>query len=214
MSSTERISLLALAAVMLFNCPLRADFITIPQPTAAYVNATTRLIFTDSDGTLIGGSTASGETLIYSTDLVEYTVPTSWAAWGTPPAVESSTPRVASTDGASSLAISLSNPVKIFGFELEPDNFAVEQTTAAFYSGSTLVGTIDLFPDGNAGALLYAASTHTDPFTKVVITNLEGDDFAIAEERFALVVPEPATLLLLFPVLAVFVGLRRSSAKS
>lgn len=212
MSSTGRVSLLALAAAALVNCPLRADFITIPQPTSAYENATTRLIFTDSDGTLIGGSAASGETVIYSTDLVEYTVPASWSSWGAPPAVETSMPRVGFTDGNSSLAISLSQPVRIFGFELEPDNQAVEQTTAAFYSGSTLVGTIDLSPNGNAGALLYAASTHTDPFTRVVISNLQGDDFAIAQERFALVVPEPATLFLLIPLLAVG-ALRRSSSK-
>jgi hypothetical protein len=213
MSSTGRITLLAVAAAALLDCPLRADFITIPQPTDAYVNATTRLIFTDSDGTIIGGSTASGETAIYSSNLVEYTVPTTWTSWATPPAVETSTPRVGFTDGVSSLAISLSQPVKIFGFELEPDNLASEQTTAAFYSGSTLVGTIDLSPDGNAGALLYAASTHTDPFTRVVITNLEGDDFAIAQERFVLAVPEPATLILLIPLLAAFAALRRSSAE-
>jgi hypothetical protein len=211
MFRNSRIILLALAAAALLNCPLRADFITFPQPIDAYENATTRLIFTDPDGTIIGGSVGSGETAIYSSNLVEYTVPTSWSSWGTPPAVETSTPRVGSTGDASSLTISLSQPAKIFGFELAPDNQVVEQTTAAFYSGSTLVGTIDLSPDGNAGALLYAASTHTDPFTSVVITNLEGDDFAIAQERFAIVVPEPATLLLLIPLLAAFIVLRRSS---
>jgi hypothetical protein len=204
MFSTARIGLLVLAAAVLPKPALRADFVTISQPTAAYVNGTTPLVFTDSDGTIIGGGSIGGETLIYSSNLVEDTVPASWSAWGTPPAVETSTPRVGFTNGASSLGISLINPAKIFGFELAPNNQAVEQTTAAFYSGSTLVGTIDLFPDGNDGALLYAASTATNPFTRVLITNLDGGDFAIAQERFVLAVPEPATLVLLIPA---FVGL-------
>jgi hypothetical protein len=167
------------------------------------------LVFTDSDGTLIAGGSAGGETVLYSSDLVEYTVPTSWVAWGTPPAVETSTPRVGFTNGISSLSISLITPAKTFGFELGPDKQTSEDTIAAFYSGSTLVGTIDRFPDGNGGALLYAASTTTNPFTSVVITNLEGDDFAVAQERFALAVPEPAPLLLLIPAFAGFAFLRR-----
>jgi hypothetical protein len=98
------------------------------------------------------------------------------------------------------LTITLSAPARIFGFELSPDLYFPEETTADFYSGSKLVGTIDLFPSGNNGALLFAASTTTDPFTSVVINNLEGDDFAIARQRFAPAatpVPEPSTFLLL-----------------
>ncbi len=211
MFPTARIGLLALTAAALPKCALRADFIPILQPTIAYLNGTTRLAFTDPDQTIIGGGSIGGETLIYSSDLVEYTVPTSWATWGSPPAVETSRPRVGFTNGISSLGISLIKPVRAFGLEVEPDNPAVEETTAAFYSGSTLVGTIDRFPNGNAGAVLYAAFTTTTPFTRVVITNLDGDDFAIAQERFTLAVPEPATLLLLFPALAIFALLARTS---
>jgi hypothetical protein len=209
MLPSARIGLLALAAAIVPKPALLADFVTISQPDAAYVGGTTRLAFTDSDGTMIAGGSAGGETLIYSSNLVEYTVPSSWAAWGTPPAVETSTPRVGFTNGVSSLGISLINPAKIFGFELEPDDLATQETTAAFYSGSLLVGTIDLFPDGNGGALLYAASTTTNPFTRVVITNLAGRDFAIAQERFALAVPEPGTLVLLIAALAALALLGR-----
>ncbi len=208
MFSTARIGLLALAAAVVLSPALRADFITIPQPTSAYLSGTTQLVFTDSDGTLIGGGAIGGETLVYSSDLVEYTVPSSWAAWGTPPSVETSTPRIGFTDGVSALSINLTDPARTFGLEIEPDDQAVEETTAAFYSGSTLVGTIDRFPNGNGGALLYAASTSTNPFTRVVITNLDGDDFAVAQERFALATPEPATLVLLIPALLGLVLLR------
>jgi hypothetical protein len=208
MFPTARIGLLGLAAAVLLCPTLRADFITISQPTAAYLSGTTLLVFTDPDGTLVGGGASGGEALVYSSDLVEYTVPTSWAAWGTPPAVETSTPRVGFTNGVSTLGIRLTVPAKTFGVEVEPDNHALEQTAAAFFSGSTLVGTIDLSPDGNGGALLFAASTTTNPFTSVVITNLKGHDFAIAEERFAVAVPEPATLLLLIPAFAALALLR------
>ncbi len=180
------------------RCPLRADFIPITQPAPAYISGTTLVDFTDPDTTLLGAVSAGKQMLVYNNDLEELTVPASWAAWGKPPDVETATPRVGFTSGNSSLVIGLSLPVRTFGLEVEPDNGAREQTTAAFYDGPNLVGTIDLFPDGNGGALLFAASTTTSPFTSVVITNLTGDDFAIARQRFALVqTPEPATFSLL-----------------
>ena len=63
-----------------------------------------------------------------------------------------------------------------------------------------------------AGALLFAASTTTDPFTSVVINNLDGDDFAIARQRFTLAsvaTPEPATSGLLGAALAALFFLKR-----
>ncbi len=132
MLSTARITLLTLAAALLLCPALRADFITISQPTASYVNGTTLLGFTDPDGTLIAGGSAGGETLIYSSNLLEYTVPTSWTAWGQPPAVETSTPRVGYTNDVSSLDISLVKPASTFGFELEPDNRVAEETIRRF----------------------------------------------------------------------------------
>lgn len=125
-------------------------------------------------------------------------MPVNWNNWNSPPAVETPTPRVGFTIGLSSLTISFSKAQNTFGLEIEPDQFATEETTAAFFGGSKLVGTIDLFPNGNAGALLFAASTSTDPFTRIVITNLDGDDFAIARQRFgtAALIPEPGALAL------------------
>ncbi len=218
MFSNARIVLFSLAAATLACSSLRADFLTIAQPSAAYVSATTLLDFTDPDASLVGGVSGHGETLIYSSNLVEYTVPSSWSGWGTPPAVETSTPRIGFTNSVPSLLISLTAPASTFGVEIEPDNFAAEETTAAFYSGSTLVGTIDLSPDGNSGALLFAASTTTNPFTSIAITNLESDDFAIARQRFALAAtatPEPSTFMLLGPaLLAAAFFLRRARRPS
>ncbi len=197
LSFSNKIRALALVG---FTCVcLRADFVTIPQPTASYVSSTNLLDFTDPEGEIVGGISDGIETALYNNSLTEYTVPLNWTNWAAPPAVETSVPRVGFTDGFSSLLISLTRPVTTFGFESEPDTWAQEETTASFYSGQTLVGTIDLLPNGNAGALLYAASTTTNPFTSVLIVNLADDDFAIARQRYTLasVAPEPATFLLI-----------------
>jgi hypothetical protein len=213
MSARLRVALLAVTAV--FSCAsLRADFIPISQPSASYVNGTTLLDFTDPDFNFVDSLSGGGVTLTYDTSLDVRTVPTTWSAWGAPPAREMSTPRVGYTEGLPTLTISLSSAATTFGLEVEPDIFTTEETTVDFFSGSTLVGTIDLFPDGNAGALLFAASTTTDPFTSIVINNLEGDDFAIARQRFTLVpAPEPGTLALFALPAAVLYGIQRLRRK-
>ncbi|MDQ2713258.1 MAG: PEP-CTERM sorting domain-containing protein, partial [Acidobacteriota bacterium] len=180
---------------------------------------TTLLDFTDPDYTLTSTLTGGGETLSYDNPLDERTVPVNWATWGSPPATETATPRVGYTDGLSTLTISLSKPASTFGFEIEPDAPAAEETTADFYSGSKRAGVIDLFPNGTSGALLFAASTSTNPFTSVVITNLAPDDFAIARQRFTLAsastVPEPSSLFLLgSSLLGAVAFLRRSRKRS
>jgi PEP-CTERM motif len=136
----------------------------------------------------------------FSNPQSENNVPNSWATWNCPPATESCTPNVLWNQGFSSLTITLTSAANIVGFELEPDNFAVEETTAQFFNGGTLLGTIDLFPNGSAGALLFAAQSDQN-ITSVVITNLAGDDFAIAQLRAGHVgggtTPEPGTMVLL-----------------
>ena len=135
----------------------------------------------------------------FSNPQSENNVPNSWATWGSPPATESSTPNVLWNEGFNTLTLTFS-PASIVGFELEPDNFAVEEVTAQFFDGTNLVGTIDLSPNGSAGALLFAAQTD-QAFTSVVITDLAGGDFAIAQLRYAPVgggtTPEPGTMVLL-----------------
>jgi hypothetical protein len=139
----------------------------------------------------------------FSTPVQVEQVPGEWATWGFPPVVESCTPQVLESSGATSITLSF-NSSTTAGVEVEPADFAVEETIANFYDGTNLVGAIDLSPNGNSGALLFAASDITDPFTSIVITNLAGDEFALAEARTSSGTPEPATLLLvacgLFPL--------------
>ena len=217
MSFGVKAALLTLAAVF-SSSPLRADFVTISQPNSAYLGSTTLVDFTDPDYTAVGFLFSGGETLRYDALLEEHTVPDTWNTWNNPPAVETATPRVGWTGAYASnpteLTISLSIPATTFGFEIGPDLAIPEATTADFYSGSKLVGTIELSPSGDTGALLFAATSYTDPFTSVVINNLEGDDFAIAQQRFE-AVPEPGTLLLLgIPLAALLVARSRRSTST
>jgi hypothetical protein len=66
--------------------------------------------------------------------------------------------------------------------------------TATFFdAGKKSLGDIKLNVSGNAGALLFAASS-TTPIVSVELKNAAGDDFAIANVRFsATPIPEPET---------------------
>src|SRR5664280_1121921 len=190
-------TLVALSALLLLSLPAFADsFNTFAQPTPGgfYVMNTTN--YGGGDGS--GGFISSLGPFSFSNPQAENNVPNSWATWGSPPATESSTPNILWNQGFNTLTITFA-PEQIMGFELEPDNFAVEEVTAQFFDGANLVGTIDLFPNGQAGALLFAAQTD-GAFTSVVITDLAGGDFAIAELRSGVPppsTPEPGTMVLL-----------------
>ena len=181
---------------LVLSLPAFAGFTTFSQPGQGnYESSTINYGGGDGSGNFI---TSLPPYINFSNPQSENNVPNSWATWGCPPATESCTPNVLWNEGFSSLTISFTEPLKTFGFELEPDNFAVEEVTAQFFNGASLVGTIDLFPNGSAGALLFAGTTDSQ-FTSVVITDLAGGDFAIAELRGAPVgtTPEPGTMVLL-----------------
>jgi hypothetical protein len=78
MSSSVRIRVGGFALAVFACLPLQADFVTIPQPTAAYVGSTRLLDFLDPEGTIVGGLSDGVETLIYNNSLTEYTVPQDW----------------------------------------------------------------------------------------------------------------------------------------
>ncbi len=186
-------TLITIAALLMIGIPVFADsFTTFAQPTAAYTGSTTN--YGGGDGSL--NQITSLGPFTFSNPQTEVNVPNSWATWNCPPATESCFPNALWNAGFSSLTITFA-PEQIMGFELEPDNFAQEEVTAQFFDGANLVGTIDLFPNGSAGALLFAAQTDGQ-FTSVVITDLAGGDFAIAQLRSGGgTTPEPSTLLLL-----------------
>jgi PEP-CTERM motif len=225
MYPNARLALLGLAAAALLCPSLRADFITIAQPTSAYTSSTTLLDFSDPGFRVISMLSGGGETLSYDNLLVVLTYPsTVFADWGSPPATETSTPRIGYTGGLSDTrTISLSKPASRFGLEIETQGYATytgekAETTADFYSGSKLVGSIGRFVDAfdSGGALLFAASTSTDPFTSVVITAPPPKDFAIARQRFTLAsVPEPSSFFLLGSALGgALAFVRRSRERS
>ena len=158
--------------------------------------------------------------LWFSTGLTVLSVPTSWPTWNCPPRTESYTPRVLATPGDSlDINIEYGYPdAKIFGFELQPTSQGTDEVLADFFSGSTLVGTVDQLVSGNGGAVLFAAVRTSYfwvngqryggfPFTDVQITDLAGHNFAIANLRAA---PEPSALLILGSgVLALVASMRR-----
>jgi len=184
-----------IALCLVLSLPAFAGFTTFGQPGDGNYEASTTN-YGGGDGS--GGFITSLGPFGFSNPMSENNVPNSWATWGCPPATESCTPNVLWNEGFNSLTITFS-PTSIIGFELEPDNFAVEEVTAQFFDGANLVGTIDLFPNGSAGALLFAAQTD-QAFTSVVITDLAGGDFAIAELRAGsppTTTPEPGTMVLL-----------------
>lgn len=171
----------------------RADFVTYGTPSPAYTGSTILLTSPASDFTNITSLTGPFMTVTFSDPVNVRTVPSGgWATWSSPPWSETSTPQVY-TPGQSSLTLTLSNPTTTFGFELEPNPFALHSYGVNFYQGLTLVGTINNIVDGSAGARLFGATTSTNWFNRVTISG--SADFAIGRIRYT-PNPEPGTLAL------------------
>ena len=185
-----------IALCLVLSLPAFAGFTTFSQPGQGNYEADTTN-YGGGDGS--GGNISSLGPFGFSTQLSERNVPGSWGTWNCPPATESCTPNVLYTQGSTSLTLTLTGNFNVVGFELEPDAFQQDEVTAQYFNGATLLGTIDLFPNGSSGALLFAAQSSSD-ITSVVITDLTSDDFAIAQLRAGNVpttTPEPGTMVLL-----------------
>lgn len=181
----------------------QAGMISITSPDAAYQAGTTLIPITEPDFTNINSLTDGSVTISFSSALNTRTVPTGgWATWSSAPDAETSTPRVAATNGVASVTFTFSQALDIFGIEIEPDPFSVFTITAEFFNGATSLGTISRDVDGNAGARLFAAdATDGDAFTSVTVSMIDG--FAIANARYAVAeVPVPATVALFSAALA------------
>jgi hypothetical protein len=200
------LAVVAVAAVGLLSLPARADFNPISQPDAAYVSSTTVLPVADPDLTVLAALSDGAQTATFTGSVETRTVPSTWGTWGSPPDTESNTPRVLFTQNASTLTIDLSLPSAILGFEAEPDDFGTHSINADFFAGGILIGSISRSVAGASGARLFAASSSTDSFDRVVITadtaGLGFPGFGIAQIRYAggtpppPNVPEPGTLAL------------------
>ena len=130
----SKLSMLVVLGALLFSLPAFADSWTIiPQPgDGGYTTMTTNYGGGDGSGNFI---TSLGP-FSFSNPQSENNVPNSWATWNCPPATESCTPNVLWNEGFSTLTITTSDQESILGFELEPDNFAVETIDAVFHSST------------------------------------------------------------------------------
>ncbi len=174
------LALVTLAIVAACVLPARAQFTPIAQPDVSYLAATTLLPISDPDFSAVSSLTDGTVTVSFDTSLVALTVPTTWASWGAPPDTASTTPRVLWTNGFTSITLTLSAPLTLFGLEAQPNTQVMSPITASFFSGASTVGSIMQNVDGNAGARLFAA-TSMGSFDRVVLSST--DDFAIAQVR-------------------------------
>jgi hypothetical protein len=221
------VSILASTACISVVPMAHAAFIVIPQPVAAYTGGTTLLSLPPA-GTVVNALTNGTFTLTFTSPdagtqvIARDAVPVGWSTWNSPPAVESSTPRVLQdlvnlTCTTCTLDLAFSSPVGTFGFEAEPDPLSIPHSiTATFFNGAATLGSIPVaFPNGNGTARLFAATTSgSDQFTSVRIT-IDGTDFAMAQLRFGQQItlptggiPEPGTVLLMLGGLAA-IGYRK-----
>lgn len=172
--------------LLLAAVPAFAQFTPIATPTAGYTSSTTLFAIAPANGVSVPSIASAGQTVSFSPTPSAQTVPGGgWSTWNSPPAVESSTPRVLAFFGATSATISLTQAARTFGFEIEPNNFGTHTITATFMSGASTLGTITLSVPGSSGALL-AAATSTPSITSVTISAPTSGGFAIAQIRFAL----------------------------
>ena len=212
-----RLSTLTIFAALLFCIPAaNAAFNQIPLPDSTYTGSTTLIPITGPDGDTILALSDANLTVSFSTAMQKFTVPDSWSNWNSPPATETSTPRVLSPADftLTTITLNFSQPLSIFGLEAEPD--ALTQgafpITLDFFNGLTLLGTVSRTIDGTSAALFAASST--TPITSVTLTvhgnsNVpEGVDPGIAQIRYAAAVPEPTTWLLVAAGFGLL-GLRR-----
>jgi hypothetical protein len=194
-----------------------AAFIQIPLPDAAYIGSTTLIPITGPDGGTTLTLSDASVTVTFSTLMQKFTAGDTWTTWGSPPAVEMSTPRVLSPADLTITTVTLvfSQPLSIFGLEAEPDalpKYGAFPLTLDFFSGVIPLGTVSNTLDGSSAAL-FAASSMT-PITSVTLTVHgnstvpEGNDPGIAQIRYALAAPQsvpeggPSTWLVVATVLA------------
>lgn len=169
----------------------------IMNPDAEYLANTTKIDISGlPKGSLQSSITDGVLTVTFSNPLEKQgPVPDGWATWSSPPFSEDPNPDVLIS--GSTLTMTLSRPVQIFGFELEPSPFGVFEYTAEFYRNGTLVESITREVDGSAGARLFARTG--EEIDEVVVTG--PFEFAIAQVRYALPSPEPLNTLIIFAIL-------------
>jgi hypothetical protein len=185
-----------------------AVFTVIPSPDAAYLGSTTYLDLSHlADFATVTSVTDGALTLNFSTTMSKYTVPDTWNTWSSVPNSQRSPSGqlpVLYSLGETSIIMNLSRAVSVFGFEAEPDRYDWYTMTARFFDPSyTLLGSITLSVNGNAGARLFAASS--SQISRVEFS-CQGCDFAVGAFRYTadtttappgtdVPIPEPDTVV-------------------
>lgn len=186
-------TLLALAA----PAAARADFIPISQPNAAYLGSTAKLDVPDS-GPPVSSLTFGDLAITLSAPMNTLG---HLSNWGTFPNVEDRSPPVIGFGvvAPSSRVLTFNEPLETFGLEMKYNLqplFTSFNLTAQFFHGDTQVGTISRRYSSSTGALLFAATDVTEPFTSVRLSAPRDSwGFLIADVRVT-AVPEPSGLAL------------------
>lgn len=106
--------------------------------------------------------------------------------WGSPPIVEGPNPHILFSDFQNSIAISLSESVKTFGFEMTPNRIgSAFDFEVFFYNEGYLIGSITKSVAVLETAKLFAATTDAS-FDYVLITANTPSGFAVGQFRYIL----------------------------
>jgi hypothetical protein len=186
-------------------------FTPISSPDAAYLASTSYIAPPIADYTNVTSISDGTQTVYFSLadgsaayPVNKRTAPGSWATWSQAPDSQrgaGDTLPVFYSNGATVLRFGLATPVNIFGFEAEPNPFAVHTMVAKFYDAAdNLLGTITRSVNGKSGARLFAAQSDV-PIAYVVFSS--DVDWAVGAFRYgnlggpSPVIPEPGTMLLM-----------------
>lgn len=153
----------------------------INRPNKLYVGHTCKFDLSGiADGTTVTSLDQCGITVTFSPSVIKASVPNSWGTWGSPPDTETATPDILTTNGADSVTISFSAPVRLSGAEAEPDPFEYHVIQASFYRPSGGMKTsVARNITGDGGARLLAMKTKN--IGSIVLSS--DTDFAFANLR-------------------------------
>jgi hypothetical protein len=163
-----------------------ASFKAFATPVAKYVSKTCVIdLSAIADGTSLTSVSGCGVTVSFSSPMTKYSVPATWATWGSPPDTESASPNVLWSEFATSITLTTSNKNRRIGIEAEPNPFSVHTMSATFRKGNgNAIGSVTRDVDGSGGARLFAGKVGTPKKQWIKYVDVASDvDFAIAQIR-------------------------------